>query len=240
MLVIPAIDLLDGRVVRLEQGSYQKVKVYSESPVEAAKRWEECGAELIHVVDLDGARYGKPKNLKKVEEILNSIKIDIEFGGGIRNKDTVEEIFNIGISKIILGTAAINERHFAQGLIAKYGSDKIIFSLDARSNNVFTKGWELNSGYNLKDLLKIFELSGLKHIIYTDILKDGTLSGPNIEGIRKILNSTNLDLIASGGISSIDDIKMLKELEAEGLKGVIIGKALYEGKIDLKEAIQIA
>ncbi len=240
MLIIPAIDLLDGKVVRLEQGNYQRVKVYSEDPIEIARRWKDKGAGLIHIVDLDGARDGKPKNLESVGEIIKTIGIDVELGGGIRNFETIEKVFDIGASKAVLGTAAIIKRNFSHKCITKYSGEKIIFSLDAKNKQVFSDGWGLDSGYVLNDLIKEFDSMGLKRIIYTDIMKDGMMTGPNMQGIKDVLKATNLEVIASGGISSIDDIKRLKMLEGDGLEGVIIGKALYEGRIDLAQAIEEA
>ncbi len=240
MLIIPAIDLLDGKVVRLEQGSYQRVKVYSENPIEVARRWKDKGASLIHIVDLDGARDGKPKNLESVEKIIKTIDIEVELGGGIRDFETIEKVFDIGVSKAVLGTAAITKRNFSRKCIAKYSGEKIIFSLDAKNKQVFSEGWGLDSGYALNDLIKEFEPMGLKRMIYTDIMKDGMMTGPNVQGIKDVLKATNLEVIASGGISGIDDIKRLKMLEGDGLKGVIIGKALYEGRIDLAQAIEKA
>ncbi len=239
MLIIPAIDLLDGKVVRLEQGDYQRVKVYSETPVEVAKAWKGKGAKLLHIVDLDGARDGKPKNLDSVEKIIKETSAEVELGGGIRDIETIEKVFTIGVSRAILGTAAICKRNFARKCITKYSGERIIFSLDARNKQVFSEGWGLDSGYALTDLIKEFEPMGPKRIIYTDITKDGMMCGPNIQGIKDVLKSTNLEVIASGGVSGIDDVKKLKTLEPKGLKGVIIGKALYEGKIDLEKAIEI-
>lgn len=238
MQIIPAVDLLDGKVVRLEQGDYNKVKVYSENPLETAERWKNEGAKTLHVVDLDGARDGKPKNLAVVSEIARKTGLGIELGGGIRDFQTIEKAFGIGVSKVILGTTVITKRNFSRKCITKYSGEKIVFSLDARNKQIFTQGWGLDSGYEIGDLIKEFEPIGLKRIIYTDILSDGMMQGPNIEGIKELLKTTNLEIIASGGISSIEDIKKLKELEGQGLKGVIIGKALYEGKIDLGEAIR--
>lgn len=240
MIVIPAIDLLDGEVVRLEQGDYKRKKVYSKDPVETAKIWRKAGARLIHVVDLNGARRGRPANLDRVKKIIHEIPdIEIEFGGGIRDMGALERIVKAGVSKVILGTAAIKDRDFSVKCLSKYGR-KMIFSIDAREESALVEGWGRESGAAIKDLIRDFEALGLKRIIYTDVLKDGMMKGPNLEGIGKVLAMTGLEVIASGGVSSIGDIKALKALEKKGLKGVIIGRALYEGKIDLGEAIRAA
>jgi phosphoribosylformimino-5-aminoimidazole carboxamide ribotide isomerase len=239
VLIIPAIDLLGGKVVRLSQGDYSKVKVYSEKPEEIAKRWKDEGARLAHVVDLDGARSGKPTNLLSVERIIRAGGLEVELGGGIREFEDTKRAFGIGVSKIVLGTTAISKRNFSRKCLAKYSGEKVIFSIDARNKHIYTQGWGTDSGYALEGIIKEFEGIGLKRIIYTDIARDGMLEGPNIASIKDILKNTNLEIIASGGISGIEDIKKIKALNSDKLVGVIIGKALYEGKIDLAEAIRV-
>ena len=243
MLIIPAIDLLDVKVVRLEQGDYRRLKVYSEKPIEVAGRWKDKGADLIHIVDLDGARDGKPKNLESVEKIIRTTGVEVELGGGIRDLATIKDILDLGVSRVVLGTAVIKNEEFSRECILQYGVEKITFSVDMKNKEVLMEGWKIESGYTFHSLLTRFQLVGLKRMIYTDVLTDGTLKGPNIEGIYDILVSTSLDLIVSGGISGVDDIrriKNLKRVDNKRVSGIIIGKALYEGRIDLAEAIQVA
>ncbi len=239
MLIIPAIDIKDGCVVRFIQGRLDK-KIYSRDPVKTAKHWAKQGAKLIHVVDLDGAFSGIPKNLGAVKQIAKAVDVPIQFGGGIRNIGMVEKLLAFGIRRIILGTKAAEDRNFLKKAFKKF-KDKIIVSIDTEADRVLTKGWRSCDGKT--DILK-FACSlkdiGFKQVIYTDVLKDGTLKGPNIQGIRNLLKETGLNLIASGGISSLGDVQRLELLEKKGLVGVIIGKALYEGRFTLAEALKLS
>ncbi len=240
MLIIPAIDLLDGKVVRLRRGDFADPKFYSDKPGEIARRWKGEGATFLHVVDLDGARTGKLQNKKAIEKIISAAGIDIELGGGIRDFKTLEEVFDMGVSKAVLGTRAVTDEAFSKECIAKFTAEKIIFSIDTRKEDVLMDGWELESGYTLKDLLKKFESIGLRRIVYTDILRDGMMAGPNFKTVQDIISSTTLEVIVSGGISSVSDLKRLALLKSKNkgiVAGAIIGKALYEGKITLKEAL---
>jgi phosphoribosylformimino-5-aminoimidazole carboxamide ribotide isomerase len=240
MLIIPAIDLKDGNVVRLYQGKKKDEKIYSCNPVVVACRWQNQGAKLIHVVDLDGAFAGEPKNLNAVKKIVQAVKTPIEFGGGVRDKQTIEELLEIGVQRIILGTKAVEDKNFLKAAFAEF-KEKVIVSIDAKGGCVLTEGWQ-SVKRNL-DIIKFaswLKKIGFRKVIYTDTSKDGTLKGPNLEGIRGILKNTGLKVIASGGISSLDDLVKLKKLQAQGLIGAIIGKALYEGKFTLKEALKIA
>ena len=239
MLVIPAIDIRRGKVVRLKMGDYAKEKPYQFTPVAAARRWVDCGAERLHIVDLDGARKGKVTNLATLKKILSAISIPVEFGGGVRDLEAVSLILKEGVSEVILGTRAITDKDFLKEVLRKFPK-RIIVSVDVREGDVKVAGWLKGTGKNPLDLVKALESVGVTKIIYTDISKDGVLEGPNIKRIEEILKITDISLIASGGVASLDDIKRLKELEDLGLFGVIIGKALYEDKIDLKEAIRIA
>lgn len=238
MNVIPAIDIMDKKVVRLEQGEFDKIKVYSENPILAAKQWKEAGARLIHVVDLDGARLGKPVNLDVAGEIVKNAAIDIELGGGLRSAEDIESAFKAGVRFAVIGTSAVEDEAFCRSLAEKFG-DRMIFSVDVKDGKVAVKGWKEVSEISVNDYIKKLEASGAKKIIYTDISRDGMMAGPNVEALKQLLQFTSLEITASGGISSIEDIKVLKELENNGLKGVIVGKALYEGKIDLKEALSV-
>ena len=236
MLIIPAIDLLDGRVVRLTQGDYNKVKVYSDDPVGIAKKWRDEGAEYLHIVDLNGAKDGKPKNLNVVKRIISETGIEAELGGGIRDVDTIKEILGMGLSKVVLGTKAFRDKNFSRVAVAQF-QEKIVFSVDMRNEKIALCGWTEDTQDPLEVFIKYFERIGLKRIIYTDISKDCMMTGPNIAGIKKMIGMTKMEVIASGGISKPEDIKKLKPLDSYGLVGIIIGKALYEGTIKFKEAI---
>ncbi len=225
--------------MRLKMGDYAKEKPYQFTPVAAARRWVDCGAERLHIVDLDGARKGKVTNLATLKKILSAISIPVEFGGGVRDLEAVSLILKEGVSEVILGTRAITDKDFLKEVLRKFPK-RIIVSVDVREGDVKVAGWLKGTGKNPLDLVKALESVGVTKIIYTDISKDGVLEGPNIKRIEEILKITDISLIASGGVASLDDIKRLKELEDLGLFGVIIGKALYEDKIDLKEAIRIA
>jgi len=239
MLIIPAIDLEDGCVVRYVQGKLNK-KIYSRDPLKTARHWVKQGAKLLHIVDLDGASGGVLKNLKLVREITANICVPIQFGGGVRNMETIRTLLKSGIQRVVLGTKAVEDRKFLKKAFAEF-KDRLIVSVDARAGNVLIKGWQ--SSYKGADVIS-FALAlkgmGFKQLIYTDTLKDGTLSGPNIKGIKDLLKETGLNIIASGGIASLDDIARLKKSEKKGLVGVIIGKALYEGKFTLSQAIRLS
>jgi len=237
-LIIPAIDLKDGCVVRYVQGRLDK-KIYSRDPLKTAKHWVKQGAKLLHIVDLDGALTGVPKNLKIVKEIAANICIPIQFGGGIRKIETIRTLLKFGIQRVVLGTKAVEDKKFLKKAFAEF-KESLIVSIDAASGRVLIKGW-LNShkGTDALTFAMALKKMGFKQLIYTDTLKDGTLSGPNIKGIKSLLKETGLNIIASGGISSLSDICKLKKLERQGLAGIIIGKALYEGKFNLSEALRI-
>ncbi len=239
MLIIPAIDIKDGCVVRFVQGRLDK-KIYSRDPVKTARHWVKQGAKLIHIVDLDGAISGKPKNLKIVKDIAKTAEVPVQFGGGIRSNELIKTLLDAGIWRIILGTKAIEDKGFLRKAFKKF-KDKVIVSIDAKATRILTKGWRntqastdvLKFGRRLKEI-------GFKQVIYTDVLKDGTLKGPNIKGIKNLIRETGLSVIASGGISSLADIYRLKLLEKKGVAGVILGKALYEGKFTLTEALKLS
>lgn len=238
MLIIPAIDIKDGCVVRFVQGRFDK-KVYSRSPLKAALHWVKQGAKFLHIVDLDGATCGKPKNLAIVKEIVKNIDVPIQFGGGVRSRETIGKLLRLGIQRVVLATKAVKDTTFLKKAFSEF-KQRIIVSLDAKDSAISIKGWQsydksrdvLEFARHLKDI-------GFKQMIYTDISKDGTLSGPNIKGIKELLKETGLNIIASGGVSNLNDIYKLKKLEKFGLDGVIIGKALYEGRFTLKEALRL-
>jgi phosphoribosylformimino-5-aminoimidazole carboxamide ribotide isomerase len=237
MLIIPAIDIQDGCVVRFVQGRLNK-KIYSRDPLKTAKHWVKQGAKFIHVVDLDGAIYGKTDNLGIVKEIARNVAIPIEFGGGIRDMGSIKTLLNSGINRVILGTKAVEDIIFLKKAF-KVFNNKIIVSIDA--NFVLIKGWRASSkGKGVFEFANTLKKIGFKELIYTDTLKDGTLKGPNIKGIRNLIKKTGLKVIASGGISSLDDIYRLTLLEDIGVIGIIIGKALYEGKFTLTAALKLS
>ena len=237
MDVIPAIDILDGRCVRLYQGDYQQSEVFGEDPVEVAQRWYSQGAKYLHVVDLDGARDGKPKNLKVIEAIARSIPIRVQMGGGLRDRESIVLVLNSGVSRVILGTAAVENSQLIADICAEF-PEQIMIGIDARDGKVATRGWLTTSEVMAVDLAKRMTSVGIAGIIYTDIHRDGTMQGPNIEALRQLAENVDVPVIASGGISSITDLLNLLSLESIGVKGAIVGRAIYTGDIQLREAIR--
>ncbi len=236
MLIIPAIDLKEGRCVRLEQGLMDKATVYSDDPVTTAKHWESQGAELLHVVDLNGAFAGAPKNLDAIKAIRAAVKMPIELGGGIRDMATIETLVSIGIERIILGTAAIENPSFVQEACAKF-SGRIIVGIDAKDGLVAIKGWAEVTKVKAVDLAKRMQDCGVIAIIYTDIKRDGMLTGPNIEATQTLAKALHIPVIASGGVHTMKDIENLLAIRHSGVSGVITGKAIYSGSLNLREAI---
>ena len=237
MIIIPAIDIRKGKVVRLIQGDYRHETVYSDSPIEVAKRWDSYGAKLIHIVDLDGALLGEVKNLNLVEDIVKKVKAKVELGGGIRSYETIKRVLDAGVDKVVLGTMALNEV-FLIGLSVEL-RERVVVSIDAKEGFVRTKGWLFKSKLKVMSLAKRLESFGVRTINYTDISKDGMLEGPNLQAIEDLVDATRISIVASGGVSTLDDIRTLKKIGGEKLTGVIIGKALYAGRIDLAEAIKV-
>ena len=237
MKVIPAIDIRGGKVVRLAQGKAEYETVYFDSPLEVARMWAARGADLIHVVDLDGAIEGSMKSLSLVKEIVDNVNVKIELGGGIRDEETVQDLIDLGIEKVVIGTRALEE-DFISKVSKKFG-DRIVVGIDARDGMVLTKGWLFKTQMKTVDLAEKMARLGIRTINYTDISRDGMLKGPNVDSLKKILKVRDIDIIASGGISTIEDVKQLNALGNAGLKGMIIGKALYENTVDLKEAIRV-
>jgi len=237
MLIIPAIDLKDGVCVRLQQGRKDAVTVYSRDAAGTAKKWEGMGARVLHVVDLDGAFSGSQQNLNKIMEIRKSVKMTIEVGGGIRNITAVDRLISAGIDRVIIGTAAIEDPSFVMDACSKFPG-RIFIGIDAKDGKVAVKGWEEVSSIDAKELAKRIETIGSAGIIYTDIARDGMLTGPNIPSLEDMVRTVKIPVIASGGIATIDDIKAL--LEIKNLWGAITGKAIYSGSLDLKEAIKMS
>lgn len=237
MLIIPAIDLKDGRVVRYTKGRLDK-KVYSSDPVSVALGWQDQGAKFLHLVDLDGAFCGRQKNLTVIKKIVKKINIPAEAGGGIRDLSALQKVIDCGLKRAILGTRAIEDADFLIRAIEKFGQ-KIALGLDASGQRLGLRGWKKTADISLKDYLKNLEKLNLKTIIYTDISRDGTLSGINLAQIKKILRASAVDFIISGGVSSLADIKKIAGLGYQNLKGVIVGKALYEKRFSLPEAMAV-
>lgn len=240
MLIIPAIDIREGRCVRLIQGRIDQEIVFSNEPLEVASNWERKGAPMLHVVDLDGAFAGQLKNLEIIKKIVNSVSIPVQVGGGIRTMDAIRQLLGIGVSRVILGTAAVAQPILVKQVIEEFGDERIMGSIDARDGWVVIEGWESTVEKTTIELGQEMEKLGVKRIVLTDIRRDGMLKGPNVEGTREMALASNLKIIASAGISSLEDIISLKALEPYGVEGVIIGRALYSGMVVLEEAIEIA
>jgi phosphoribosylformimino-5-aminoimidazole carboxamide ribotide isomerase len=237
MDVIPAIDLLEGRCVRLYQGDYDRSQVFSENPVDVAKQWVDQGATRLHVVDLDGAKAGKVVNLGAIEAIAHAVSVPIEIGGGLRDRTSVQQLFNLGVEWAILGTIAVEEPQLVQQLCEEFPG-QIIIGIDARNGRVATRGWLETSEVLATQLAVQMQELGAAAIIYTDIHRDGTLIGPNLEALRELASVISIPIIASGGVSSLTDLLSLLALEPQGVTGVIVGRALYTGDILLKEALR--
>ncbi|MEO0842284.1 MAG: 1-(5-phosphoribosyl)-5-[(5-phosphoribosylamino)methylideneamino]imidazole-4-carboxamide isomerase [Cyanobacteria bacterium J06643_5] len=237
MQVIPAIDLLEGRCVRLYQGDYEKSEVFGENPADTAKKWVEQGATRLHVVDLDGAKAGKVVNLSAIDKIVNAVSIPVEVGGGLRGAESVQQLFNIGVEWAILGTVAVEQPQLVQQLAEKF-PQKIIVGIDARNGKVATRGWLETSEVLATQLAVQMQEFGAAEIIYTDIHRDGTLSGPNLDALRELAAVIDIPIIASGGVSSVTDLLSLLALEPQGVNAAIVGRALYTGDISLREAVR--
>lgn len=239
MMIFPAIDLRQGRCVRLVEGKIDRETVYSHDPAGMARHWEEMGAEFLHLVDLDGAFSGYPQNLPVVKEIIDSIRIPVQLGGGIRTMETVEMLLEEGVQRVILGTAAISDADLVARACDKYG-ERIVIGIDSKKGLVAIKGWEATSAKTALELALEMKAMGVARVIYTDIGRDGTLKGANVEATGELARKSGLKVIASGGVSSLDDIRAIKNIEESGVEGVILGKALYSQAVDLREALKVA
>jgi phosphoribosylformimino-5-aminoimidazole carboxamide ribotide isomerase len=231
--IIPAIDIKDGRCVRLYQGDYEQVTVFDHDPVAVARKWETLGAERLHVVDLDGAKAGRPVNAQVVFAIVRAISIPVQLGGGLRDQAAVDAALQLGVERIVLGTAALREPGLVARLVEAYG-DRVIVGVDARDGWVAAQGWLETSQVRADDLIRRMGDLGVRSVIYTDIARDGTLCGPNVSAIRELAAANGPEIIASGGVSSLDDLVALAQT---GATGVIVGRALYTGAIELPDAI---
>jgi len=238
MIIIPAIDLKEGRCVRLEQGLMEKDTVYSDDPAAQAKAWQDQGGELLHIVDLDGAFAGVPKNKSAIEAIVKAIDIPTELGGGIRDMQTVEAYLEVGVGRVILGTIAKENPAFVAEACRKFPG-RIVVGIDARDGLVAVRGWADVTEKKATELAREMEGFGVEAIIYTDIARDGMMQGPNIEATKALAEAISIPVIASGGVSSLRDIRQLMSIEASGVTGVITGKAIYTGALDLREAVAL-
>jgi phosphoribosylformimino-5-aminoimidazole carboxamide ribotide isomerase len=239
MLIIPAIDIKDGRCVRLFQGEMDKETIYFEDPVVAARHWLAEGARFIHIVDLNGAVEGHPVHTKAVAAICRQPGLSVELGGGLRSIEAVESALNLGVSRVVIGTAAYDNAEFLRALCKRFPG-KVVVGIDARDGKVAVKGWKETTAMEAVELAKRCEADGATRIIYTDIDRDGTREGVNLEETLKIAIAVKIPVIASGGIATLEDIKKLLPLEKDGVEGVIVGKALYSGTVTLKEALFVA
>lgn len=236
MILFPAIDIKNGQCVRLRQGSFQDVLVYSDVPLKIAKQWEAAGASFIHIVDLDGALVGHSVNDEVIKEIVKEVKIPVQVGGGVRTIKDIENKLSLGIDRVIIGTKAVKDPAFIKEAIATFGSKRIVIGIDAKDGMVAIEGWEKVSSYQAVSLAIEMKKLGVKTIVYTDISKDGMLQGPNIGHTKEMVQVTGLNIIASGGVASLKDLEMLEEIN---VYGAIMGKALYENRIDLKKAVNL-
>jgi len=239
MLIIPAIDIKDGRCVRLFQGEMDKETVYFEKPVDAARHWVKEGATFIHIVDLNGAVEGRPVHIREVEAICRETSLPVELGGGLRSVEAVQAALELGVSRVVIGTAAYDNQEFLQALCKRFPG-KIVVGIDARSGKVAVKGWKETTSMDAVSLARRCEADGASRIIYTDISRDGAREGVNVEETLRIAQSVKIPVIASGGVATLDDIRRLLPLEKQGVEGVIVGRALYAGAFTLSQASFVA
>lgn len=239
MIIYPAIDLKGGKCVRLYKGDMNQATIFNDSPADQAKYFEDLGFKYIHVVDLDGAINGKPVNEKSLESIIKNVSIPIQLGGGIRDEKTIERWLSLGLERIIVGTLALKDPALVKSAAQKY-PERILLGIDAIDGMVATHGWVEKSNITVMNLAKEFADAGVAAIIYTDISRDGTMSGVDILGTKKLAENIRVPVIASGGVASIEDIRKLKAIESSGVNGVIIGRALYDKKIDIEELLKVS
>lgn len=239
MIIFPAIDIRGGKCVRLEEGRFDRETVFAENPVDAAQRWVEAGAEWLHIVDLDGARAGKAANLAAVTEIVRKFKVKIQLGGGIRTAETVREALDAGVNRVILGSVAVKSPELVEKVCREFGQ-RIVIGIDARGTDVAVEGWEKSGMIQVDDLALRMKEAGAARIIYTDISRDGMLTGINAPATLALAQKSGLPVIASGGVKGMEDIIALQSMESGGIEGVIIGKALYTGAISLSDALKAA
>lgn len=239
MIIFPAIDLRGGKCVRLVQGDFARETIFSDDVAATALKWQNSGAKFLHVVDLDGARAGHPQNLDAIKKILAAVTIPIEVGGGVRTLDDIDALLTLGVRRVILGSVAVENFNLVAQAVARF-DDKIVVGIDARKNFVATHGWEQSSTVTVNELAKKIVDIGVSTIIFTDISRDGMLSGVNASTFADLAKVSGAEVVASGGVKSLDDIRALKAVESSGVVGVIVGKAIYTGTLDLSAAIEIA
>lgn len=237
MEIIPAIDLRQGRVVRLVRGDLKDEQVFGYDPAGTARGFAAAGAARLHVVDLEGAFGGSQKNLDSIKEITAAVDLEVQVGGGVRNLKAAFDLVEAGVKRVILGTAVVEDPGLVQEFLRELGPEKVLVAVDAREGRVALKGWVESSGWDALEFARHMEEAGIREIVYTDILRDGTLTGPNLKALERMARGTTLSVIASGGISSLKDLRDLKELEPLGVSGAIVGRALYQGSFSLEEAL---
>ncbi|MGN8831221.1 1-(5-phosphoribosyl)-5-[(5-phosphoribosylamino)methylideneamino]imidazole-4-carboxamide isomerase [Selenomonas montiformis] len=239
MLIFPAIDIRGGKCVRLLKGDFNQETVFSDRPEEMARQWEKQGAEYLHLVDLDGARAGHPENLETVKRILDSVSIPVELGGGIRTMENIDTVLSLGVQRVILGSVAVKDPELVRQACKKY-QERIVVGIDAKDGIVAVDGWGVSGNVDVTTLAKEMKKAGVKTIIYTDISRDGTLKGVNVKATAELARESGVRIVASGGVKSTTDIEALKPYEKDGIEGVIVGKSIYMGTLDLQLAIEIA
>jgi phosphoribosylformimino-5-aminoimidazole carboxamide ribotide isomerase len=238
MIILPAIDLLDGQVVRLREGKLTDKTVYSNEPLRFARRWEEEGGNCLHVVDLNAAFTGEPRNIDMIKRLVRTLNIPVQVGGGIRSLESATTFIEAGVARVVLGTGAVDSPILLENLVHRFGGDKIAVSVDARDGHVAIRGWTEVTSINALDFIRMVEKLGVKTIIFTDIATDGTLIGPNFAALEQILDVTKCNLISSGGVGTLDHVKHLAAMTR--MYGMVIGRALFDGTIDLAEAVALA
>ena len=239
MTIFPAIDLRGGKCVRLFKGDFDQETVFSDQPAEVAQQWQAQGAQFLHLVDLDGARAGHSENLATVREILAAVTIPVALGGGIRTLENIDEVLALGVRRVILGSVAVRDPELVAAACAKYG-DRIVVGIDAKDGIVAVDGWGVSGDVDVITLAKRMKQAGVRTIIYTDISRDGTLAGVNVEATAKLARESGVHVVASGGVRDVRDIEALKPYEKDGIEGVIVGKSIYTGSLSLPEALAIA
>ena len=239
MIIFPAIDIRDGKCVRLTKGCFDQETIFADQPVDMAKRWASEGAEYLHLVDLDGALAGKPVNTAAIKEIVKAVTIPVQLGGGIRTLENIRECLEAGVQRVILGSIAVKDPELVAAACKEYG-DQIVVGIDARDGLAAVEGWGVTGGVSAEELAKRMAAVGVARIIYTDISRDGMLSGVNVAATAALAKASGISIIASGGVKDIADIQAIKEMENDGIEGVIVGKAIYLGSLDLGEALRVA
>ncbi len=239
MVIFPAIDIRGGKCVRLFKGDFAQETVFGDKPEEMAAKWQAQGGKFLHLVDLDGALAGKSQNLDTIKKIIAAVDIPVELGGGIRTMENIDEVLALGVRRVILGSVAVKNPELVKEACKKYG-DRIVVGIDAKDGIVAVDGWGVSGNVDAVELAKKMAEAGVKTIIYTDISRDGTLSGVNVEATARLARESGINVVASGGVSDLEDIKALLPYEEDGIEGVIVGKSIYTGSLDLKEAIALA